>query len=256
MTDAEPKGVSLDAAKERLFKMRDKEFARMMRRDQLPRIAAIDAAIVALDEAPTEWEPASPCRGQRRWPDRPVDALCRDRRRRSPGARFDPRDHARRKADRGGAAEAQRGVTAIQPVATLPKPSSPAALRMRRLRERHRQGDVIVSLDVESGAIAALVALGWLPEPGQGNKGAVTRALIDLYDRAIQARVTPSTGSHDQLGFMCTIQRSTIETLVALGWLHADQRDDFAAIVKAFRRFAGRALAVARNGGRDRRYLP
>jgi hypothetical protein len=56
-----------------------------------------------------------------------------------------------------------------------------------------------------------LVALGWLPDAEQGNKGAIIRALIDLYDRAIRARVTPSTGSHDQLGFMCAIQRSTIE---------------------------------------------
>ena len=59
MTDAKPKGASLDAPRERLLRMRDEEFARVMRRGQLPRIAAIDAAIAALDEAPTEWEPAS-----------------------------------------------------------------------------------------------------------------------------------------------------------------------------------------------------
>jgi hypothetical protein len=57
MTDA--KGLSLDTPKERLLRMRDEEFARMIRRGQLPRIAAIDAALAALDEAPTEWEPAS-----------------------------------------------------------------------------------------------------------------------------------------------------------------------------------------------------
>jgi hypothetical protein len=68
--------------------------------------------------------------------------------------------------------------------------------------------------------------------------------------------VTPPTGAHDQLGFMCTIQCSTVETLVSFGWLPADQQDDLAAIVKAFRRFAGRALAVACNGTRDRWYLP
>jgi hypothetical protein len=55
---------------------------------------------------------------------------------------------------------------------------------------------------------------------------------------------------------MCTIQRSTIETLVSLGWLHSDQQDDLAAIVAAFRGFAGRALVVARNGGPDRWYIP
>jgi hypothetical protein len=55
MTDARP----LNAAKERLARMRDEELARMIRRGQLPRIAAIDAAIAALEERPTEWAPAS-----------------------------------------------------------------------------------------------------------------------------------------------------------------------------------------------------
>src|SRR3984893_4112769 len=41
-------------------------------------------------------------------------------------------------------------------------PSS-AALRMRRSRDRRRQGDVIVSLDVGPKVTADLVELGWLP---------------------------------------------------------------------------------------------
>ena len=88
------------------------------------------------------------------------------------------------------------------------------------------------------------------------DKSAIIRALIDLYDRAIQARVTPSTGSQGQLCFMCDIHRNTIETLVTLGWLAADQQNDIGTIVKAFRRFAGRALVVARTGGPDRWYIP
>jgi hypothetical protein len=60
MTDpAKPKGGSLEAPKDRLLRMRNEEFARMMQRGQLPRIAAIDAALAALEEAPTEWQPAS-----------------------------------------------------------------------------------------------------------------------------------------------------------------------------------------------------
>jgi hypothetical protein len=55
---------------------------------------------------------------------------------------------------------------------------------------------------------------------------------------------------------MYDIQRSTIETLVSFGWLHADDQDDLVAIVRAFRGFAGRAIGVARNGGRDPWYLP
>jgi hypothetical protein len=60
MTDpAKPKGGLLEAPKDRLLRMRDEEFVKMVRRGQLPRIAAIDAALAALDEALTEWEPAS-----------------------------------------------------------------------------------------------------------------------------------------------------------------------------------------------------
>src|SRR5438445_7086141 len=41
-------------------------------------------------------------------------------------------------------------------------PSS-AALRMRRSRDRRRQGDVIVSLEVAPKVTADLVELGWVP---------------------------------------------------------------------------------------------
>jgi hypothetical protein len=43
------------------------------------------------------------------------------------------------------------------------------------------------------------------------------------------------------------LRRSTRHTLVELGWLEATQQDDVAAVEHAFRRFAARALAVARN---------
>ncbi|HKM73912.1 MAG TPA: hypothetical protein VJX94_28260 [Stellaceae bacterium] len=123
------------------------------------------------------------------------------------------------------------------------------AERMRRARDRRRQGNVIVNLELGPNMTTDLVALGWLAEPDHADKGAIARALTGLVERAVQSRVTPPTGSHAQLGFFCTIQRSTIETLVSFGWLPADQQDDLGAIAKAFRRFAGRALAVARNGG-------
>jgi hypothetical protein len=134
-------------------------------------------------------------------------------------------------------------------------PSS-AALRMRRSRERRRQGDMVVSLAVGPSATADLVDLGWLPAPDRGDKDELTRALTELLERAIRARVTPSTGSEEGKGFFCEIKSSTTDTLVNFGWLPADQRDDLSAIVKAFRRFAGRSLAVARNSGPDRWYIP
>jgi hypothetical protein len=47
---------------------------------------------------------------------------------------------------------------------------SPAALRMRRSRERRRQGDIIVKLDVGANMAADLVALGWVPAPDRVDK--------------------------------------------------------------------------------------
>jgi len=130
---------------------------------------------------------------------------------------------------------------------------SPAALRMRKSRERRRQGNVMVGLEIGPSATADLVALGWLSELKTVDKDPLARALVGLIDRAIAIRVTPSTGSEGKVSFMLEIQRSTIETLVALRWLRANQRDDLAAIVTAFRRFAGRSLDIARNGGVDQR---
>ena len=131
-----------------------------------------------------------------------------------------------------------------------------AAVRMRRTRERRRQGDVIVSVEVGPKVTADLVGLGWLPAPDRGDKDALTSALIELVERAIELRVTPALSSQAKVSFMLEIQRGTTDTLVAFGWLPADQQDDLSAIAKAFRRFAGRALAVARNCGLDRWYIP
>jgi hypothetical protein len=127
---------------------------------------------------------------------------------------------------------------------------------MRRSRDRRRQGDVILGLEVGPSTIADLVALGWLPGPDRGDKRALTRALVDLIERAIELRVTATTGSEGNVSFLCDIRRSTIETLVTFGWLPADQQDELSVIVKAFRRFAGRALDVARKGGVSRWYIP
>jgi hypothetical protein len=71
---------------------------------------------------------------------------------------------------------------------------SPAALRMRRSRERRRQGDVMVSLKVGPNMTAALVDLGWLPASDRVDKDTIARALAGLIDHAITMRLTPSTG--------------------------------------------------------------
>jgi hypothetical protein len=132
---------------------------------------------------------------------------------------------------------------------------SPAALRMRRSRERCQRRSALVSLEVPQRVIADLVSLGWLSPPDQGDKSAIVRALNGLIVRAVRARVTPLTGPEDK-SFLCSIKRTTIETLIETGWLRGDQQDDPSAIAKAFRRFAGRALSVARNGGPGQWFFP
>jgi hypothetical protein len=127
---------------------------------------------------------------------------------------------------------------------------------MRRHRERRRQGDAMVTLEVGPGVIAELVVLRWLPAPHHGDKEALGRALSGLIVRAIRARVTPLTGPEDKVSFLCGIKTSTIETLIECGWLRVDQQDDPGAIAKAFRRFSGRALAVARNGEPGQWFFP
>jgi hypothetical protein len=71
---------------------------------------------------------------------------------------------------------------------------SPGALRMRRSRERRRQGDVMVTLKVGPNMTANLANLDWLPAPDRVDKDTIARALAGLIDHAITMRVTPSAG--------------------------------------------------------------
>jgi hypothetical protein len=125
------------------------------------------------------------------------------------------------------------------------------AERMRRSRERRRQGEAIVTIKVGQGVIADLTALGWLPETDLRDKSAIARALTELAERVIWSHVTPSTGSQGQICFTCGLQGTTVDTLISLGWLQADSAGEVDAIAKAFRRFAGRALDLARRGVLD-----
>jgi hypothetical protein len=78
---------------------------------------------------------------------------------------------------------------------------------MRRSRQRARRGDVIVSLEVGPKVTADLVDLGWLPAP-DCDKEALTHALIDLIERALEVRVGPALGSPGKISFMLEIQRA------------------------------------------------
>jgi hypothetical protein len=135
-------------------------------------------------------------------------------------------------------------------------PSS-ASQRMRRSRERRRRGCSLVTLEVPNCAVTdSLVALGWLPSSECCDAAALGRALIALIARAIEIGVTPATGPESNVSIVCNLRPATIQVLIELGWLPADQQQDCAAIVSAFCRFAGRAVDVARNGSPERWYFP
>jgi len=139
-------------------------------------------------------------------------------------------------------------------IETDPSPAqqpSPVANRMRRSRARRRRGETIVPLEVGPDLISNLVALGWLPEDDKGDKSAIARALTQLAERALWANVTPAAGSLGYVCFACDLKGTTVDTLASLGWLPAEHADDINEIAKAFRRFAGRALDVARGGALD-----
>jgi hypothetical protein len=82
---------------------------------------------------------------------------------------------------------------------------------MRRSRDRRRQGDAIVSLELGPSVTTDLVELGWLRAP-DCDKDTLTRALTELVERAIEVRVGPALGSPGKISFMLEIQRSTIDT--------------------------------------------
>jgi uncharacterized protein YcsI (UPF0317 family) len=77
--------------------------------------------------------------------------------------------------------------------------------------------------------------------------------VTDLVERAIRTRVSHLTSSEDRTSFVCDLPPITVDTLIDLRWLPAEHARDADAIATAFRRFAGRALSVARRGELDLR---
>ena len=56
---------------------------------------------------------------------------------------------------------------------------SPSATRMRRYRERQDRGDVLISLEVDSDNLKALIEHGLLAETDVNNRAKVSKA-VDL----------------------------------------------------------------------------
>ncbi len=72
------------------------------------------------------------------------------------------------------------------------RPSSPAGLRMRRMRERQRNGLRPISLDVSAVQIEALVLAGFLDASMRDDAAEVARGVRRLLDRhAARNSVTP-----------------------------------------------------------------
>jgi hypothetical protein len=72
---------------------------------------------------------------------------------------------------------------------------------------------------------------------------------------AIRVRRLRERRQEGEVYVSCILRRGFVEALVAFGWLHPNQQKERAAIGKAFRGFAARALAVARQGGHDQWYF-
>jgi hypothetical protein len=67
---------------------------------------------------------------------------------------------------------------------------SPAAIRMRRTRERRRAGAVCFQLELHATAIDGLIALGWLAADDRSSLPAVADAFIRFASKALALRVT------------------------------------------------------------------
>lgn len=64
-------------------------------------------------------------------------------------------------------------------------PASTSAERMRLLRERRREGAVVISAEIEARAIDELQRLGWLAPWQRSDPEAVADAVLDLGARAL-----------------------------------------------------------------------
>jgi hypothetical protein len=101
-----------------------------------------------------------------------------------------------------------------------------------------------VSLEIHSGIIAGLAALGWLAEAGRGDEDVLNQAVSKLIERTIELGVTPKTGTSGKLGFFAEIPTATIERLTSHGWVTVDQRGDPGAIAAALHRFVGGVFEI------------
>jgi hypothetical protein len=82
-------------------------------------------------------------------------------------------------------------VTEAHPVAPSPSPHSPGAERMRRHRERRRQGKVCVFIELDPGTISGLIELGWLPGGRRDDQSMVIDAFCRFIGYALDVTRNP-----------------------------------------------------------------
>ncbi len=124
---------------------------------------------------------------------------------------------------------------------------SPAAIRMRRLRERRASRvTVIPPQEIGAEAVKSLCDLGWLAPNEAQDPEAIGDGVMDLAETAIAACATRPRKGEKFLAF--TLGRAAIQALVKYRWLSASpgrQRpDDIAdALVDAADAAIGKGLA-------------
>jgi hypothetical protein len=72
-----------------------------------------------------------------------------------------------------------------------PTPTSPAAERMRRHRERQRGGLIWLAIELRATEVDALVRKGFLPEEGREDRDAITRALYEFLEFELDSESCP-----------------------------------------------------------------
>jgi hypothetical protein len=128
---------------------------------------------------------------------------------------------------------------------TMTHSQNPAALRMRRMRERARTGVIVIpACEIPPGIVTALCDLGWLAPNETGNAGAVADALSDLTAAALNAGMDrPPRGS---ILIACSLAPDGVSALLGARWLAPkDQRRPWhvmRALIDAANAAIGRGL--------------
>jgi hypothetical protein len=108
-----------------------------------------------------------------------------------------PSNFSRMIVERARQADAEAPVTRhnltkpdFSPTAS-PAIQSRSAERMRRARNRKRQGAAMVNFLIGADAVRSLIELGWLVPERRGDRDAVRSAVIQLAARALALRIRP-----------------------------------------------------------------